>query len=221
MRGQWRICAAIASNSLRMERRAGEALLVVTPFGAVALLIVPMAVGTDVPLLRQLGPGMYWAVFLLFGVLVILRQSSLQTPAQERMLTLAGVPGAIKLLGNAMATAVLLLGFGALLAPVMLVLYDAGLRGWPWFLTVLPGVAAGLALLGVIADALVRWLDARSTLGPLLIVPLALPLLLGATQTLETAAFGMSPVPWLLLVLTVDLILFLTVLLTGHLLDVT
>ena len=221
MTGQWRICAAIAGNSLRLERRAGEALLVVAPFGAVALLIVPMAVGTDVPLLRQLGPGMYWAVVLLFGVLVILRQSARQTPAQDRLLTLAGVPGATGLLGNALATAVLLLVFGGVLAPVTVVLYDPGLRGWPWFLVVLPGVAAGLALLGVIADALVRWLEARSTLGPLLIVPLAVPLLLGATQTLEGVASGVSPLPWLLLILTVDLTLFLAVLLAGHLLDVT
>ncbi len=220
MREQWRTCAAIAGNSLRLERRAGEALLVVAPFGAVALLLIPMAVGTDVPLLRRLGPGMYWTVLLLFGVLVILRQSSLQSPAQARLLALAGVPGAIAMLGNAVATAVLLVAFGAVLAPVVIMLYDPGMQGWPWFLTVLPGVAIGLALLGVVADSLVRWLDARSTLGPLLIVPLAIPLLLGATQSWQAAAFGASPLPWLLLIVTVDLILFLAVLLAGHLLDV-
>lgn len=219
MTDRLRMCTAIARKSLVLERRAGEALLVVAPFGAIALLIIPIAVGTDVPLLRQVGPGMYWVVMLLFGVFVILRQSSLQTPAQAQMLVLAGVPEPVRLLGSAMATTVLLLGFGAVLAPVAVTLYDPVLSGWPWFFAVLPAVAIGLALLGVIAEALVRWLDVRGTLGPLLIVPLALPLLLGATQSLEAAAFGYSPIPWLLLMVTVDLILFLSVLFTGYLLE--
>ncbi|WP_458040875.1 MULTISPECIES: heme exporter protein CcmB [Bacteria] len=219
MTGKLRMCTAIAGNRLRLERRAGEALLVIAPFGAIALLIIPMAVGTDVPLLRQVGPGMYWVVLLLFGVMVILRQSSHQTPAQARLLTLAGVPGAVRMLGNAIATTVLLLGFGAVLAPVAVLLYDPVLAGWAWFLALLPGVATGLALLGVIADTLVHWIHVRSTLGPLLIVPLALPLLLGATQVLEAVAFGRSPLPWLLLIATVDLILLLAVLFAGHFLE--
>ena len=136
--GKLRMCTAIAGNRLRLERRAGEALLVIAPFGAIALLIIPMAVGTDVPLLRQVGPGMYWVVLLLFGVMVILRQSSHQTPAQARLLTLAGVPGAVRMLGNAIATTVLLLGFGAVLAPVAVLLYDPVLAGWAWFLALRP-----------------------------------------------------------------------------------
>lgn len=214
-----RMCTAIAGRSLRLEHRAGEALLVVAPFGAIALLTIPIAVGTDVPMLRQVGPGMYWIVILLFGVFVILRQSSLETPSQGQMLVLAGVPGVVQLLGNAMATVVLVLGFGIVLAPVAVMLYDPVLAEWPLFLAVLPGVAVGLALLGVVAEALVRRLDLRSTLGPLLIVPLAVPLLLGATQSWEAAGYGRSPLPWLLLILTIDLILFLTVLFAGHLLE--
>lgn len=45
-------CLALARKDLRLERRAGEALLVTAPFGATALLLAPLAVGTDTPLLR-------------------------------------------------------------------------------------------------------------------------------------------------------------------------
>lgn len=214
-----RSCTAIARHSLLLERRTGEALLVVAPFGAIALLVIPIAVGTDVPLLRQVGAGMYWVVMLLFGVFVLLRQSSVRTPAQAHLLVLAGVPGAIQLLGNAFATTVLVLGFGVVLAPVAVALYDPGFVGWPWFLAVLPVVAVGLALLGAVSEALVRRLELRTTIGPLLIVPLALPLLLGATQSWESARFGGAPLPWLLLTVTVDLILFLAVLFAGRLLE--
>tara|TARA_R110002051_G_scaffold108532_1_gene181236 strand:+ start:1472 stop:2140 length:669 start_codon:yes stop_codon:yes gene_type:complete len=214
-----RTALAVARKSLLIDRRSGETLLVITPFGAVALLIIPIAVGTEVPLLRQVGPGMYWVVLLLFGALVTLRQNSLQTPAQSRVLLLAGVPGPVQLSGNAMATGLLVLGLGAILAPVTVMLYDPNLAGWPWLIAVLPLVAAGLGMLGAIADGLVRRLGVRSSLGPLLILPLALPLLLGATQSMEAVASGRSAVPWLVLMVIVNLVLFLGLLFAGRLLE--
>ncbi len=210
---------AVARKSLLVDRRSGEALLVLAPFGAVALLITPIAVGTEVPLLRQVGPGMYWVVLLLFGVLVTLRQNSLQTPAQSRVLLLAGVPGPVQLIGNAIATGLLVLALGIVLAPVSVVLYDPVLTGWPWLFALLPIVAAGLGMLGVVAEALVHRVSIRSSLGPLLIVPLTLPLLLGATQSMGAAASGRSAVPWILLMVIVDLVLFLAVLFAGRLLE--
>ena len=217
--GSLKTCAVIARKNLLLERRVGEALLVTAPLGAAALLVIPIAVGTNVPLLREVGPGMYWVVVLLFGVLVVLRQSALETPAQTRMLVLAGVPGTLQLLGNAVASTVLLVGFGAVLVPVAVMLYDQSAQGWPWLLAILPAVAAGLALLGSVAEAVLRSLHLRSTLGPLLMVPLALPLLLGATQVLQAAALDKSPVPWLLLVVTADLVLLLAAMFAGRLLE--
>lgn len=95
-----------ARKNLSMERRDGDALLITAPFGAAALLLIPIAVGTDIPLLRAVGPGMYWAVVLLFGLLVTLRESGLESAAQLSMLRLAGVPTAARLLGGSLASAV-------------------------------------------------------------------------------------------------------------------
>lgn len=212
-------CAAIARKNLLLERRAGEVLLVTAPMGAVALLVIPIAVGTNVPLLRQVGPGMFWVVTMLFGTFVVLRQSAVEGPAQVRLLTLAGVPTAVQLIGNAIASAVLLVAFGAVLAPVAVMLYDPSARGWSWLLVVLPGVAAGLALLGSIAEAVLRSLSMRTALGPLIMIPLGLPLLLAATQVVEVVGLGRSPVPWLLLILTVDLVLLLLAIFAGHLVE--
>ena len=209
----------IAGKNLLLERRDGEALLITAPFGAVALLVIPISVGADVPLLRAVGAGMYWSVVVLFGLLVALRRSALEAAAQLSMLRLAGVPDAARLLGGALASAALLLTFEVVLAPVAVMLYDPALRGWPWLLLVLPGVAGGLALLGSVADGLLGPSGMRTTLGPLLCVPLALPLLLGATQTLEAAGQGGSPLLWVVLIVTVDLVLLLAVLFVGQTLE--
>jgi heme exporter protein B len=204
--GSIRQCVELARKDLRLELRAGEALLVTAPFGAVALLLVPLAVGSDVPLLRQVGPGLYWVVVLLFGVLVTLRQSAVDGSAQLAVLRLCGVHPGVRLAGRAVANAVLLLAFEVVLAPIAVLLYDPDLSGWPWLLPVFPLVAAGLAVLGTLSNALTEGLAGRTALGPLLVVPVALPLLLGASQTLEAARYGREPWSWLLLILTVDLV---------------
>ncbi|WP_439659453.1 heme exporter protein CcmB [Lentzea sp. HUAS TT2] len=205
----------IVRKDLRIEARSGEAVLVTTPFGAVALMFVPLAVGTDTPLLRQIGPGLYWVVVLLFGLLVTLRHSSVDTPAQIALLRLSGVHPVVRLTGRAVASALLLLAFEVLLLPVAVALYDPASHGWPWLLPVLPLVATGLGLLGTLAGALAQGLGGRTTLGPVLVLPLAVPLLLGATQVPVSAALGNAPWPWLLLMFTVDLIAVLALLLSA------
>ena len=209
----------IARTAVQVELRAGEALLMTLPFGAVALMLVPLAVGADLPLLRQLGPGLYWVVVLLFGVLVTLRQSAALGPAQRDLLRLSGVDPSVRALGSVLASTVLLLAVEAALAPVAVILYDPDPAGWPWLLAMVPLVAVGLASLGALADGLASGLAERTTLGPLLAVPLALPLLVGATQTSEAVRYGRSPWPWLLLAVTVDLMVLSAVVLSARTLE--
>lgn len=218
----WRLCRELARKDLRVEWRAGEALLVTAPFGGLALLVVPMAVGTDTPLLRQVGPGMYWVVVLLFGVMITVRQSAVDGPAQRTALRLLGVPPLVRLAGRCLANAVLLLGFEIVLAPFALVLYDPVLTGWPWLAPVMLLVAVGLAGLGTAANALAEGITGRTTLGPLLVIPVAVPLLLGATQIPQAALYGRAPWPWLLLITATDLLATLAVaLFAPHLEEMT
>lgn len=205
-----RQCVELARKDLTLEWRTGEALLVTAPFGGVALLMMPLAVGSDVPMLREIGPGLYWVVVLLFGVLVTLRQSAVDSSAQLAVLRLSGVHAGVRLSGRVIANTALLLAFQILLAPVAVLFYDPDLTGGWWLLAALPLVAVGLAVLGAVANALAQGLAGRTILGPLLIVPVALPLLLGATQTMQAARYGRAPWSWLLLMLIVDFAAALT-----------
>jgi heme exporter protein B len=196
----------VAAKDLRVEVRSGEALPVIVPFGAAALLLLPIAVDADLPLLRQAGWGMYWVVVLLFGTLVTVRGTAVDAPAQHDLLALLGVDPAARFGGQTLASALLLVAFQVLLAPVAVALYDPGLAGWWWLGPTTPLVAVGLAALGTLAGTLTGGLPARGTLAPLLVLPLSVPLLLAGTQVLAGAAAGRSPVLWLLLLLAVDLV---------------
>lgn len=195
----------LARKDLRIERRTGEAFLVVAPFGSVALLMVPLAVGANTPLLATLGPALFWVVVLLFGVLVTLRGAAVDGPAQRAILSLAGVTPRIRLAGRALGNTALLVGFQAVVAPVALVLYAPESTGWAWFAPMVGLVAVGLGTLGALADQVSEGLAGRTVLGPLLVAPITVPLLLGATGVLDATRHGRPAWPWLVLVVTVDL----------------
>lgn len=214
--GFWVQARSVADRDLLRERRRGEVLWITIPFGVIALLLVPLAVGTDIPLLRRIGPGLFWVVVMLFGVLVAVRQANTDSPAQRDAAALLGLDPAASFVGQTLTSALLLVGFEVLVGIAAVAFYDLPLRGWPWLLVVFPLVALGLALLGTLAGSIVSSVNAGTALVPLLVAPLSVPLLLAATQALEGLRLGRSILSWLLLMATVVLVLAIVGVLTAR-----
>ncbi|MDR9451553.1 MAG: heme exporter protein CcmB [Acidimicrobiia bacterium] len=204
--GFWQQAKEIARKDLLVEGRAGEALYITIPFGAVALMLIPLAIGTDRPLLAQVGPGMFLSVALLFGMLVAFRQTAADTPPQQELLTLLGTDPAAKFVGRAVTSTLLLLVFEIVLVPVTILLYNPGrIPGWPWLLLVLVLLASGLALVGTLAGSVTAGLRTRNTLTPLLVAPLSMPLLLASAQVVEALRKETSILLWITLLATMNL----------------
>ena len=197
----------ITRRDLLRERRSGEVLWVTLPFGAIALLLVPLAVGTDGPMLQRIGPGMFWVIVMLFGVLITIRQTNAETTAQRDLVALTGLDPAAIYVGQSLASFLLLLIFEFVLGIVTIVLYDVSPSGWLILPVVLVLAAAGLSLLGTLAAGIVATGQSATALVPLLVAPLSVPLLLGATQALEAIRLGGSSLSWVLMMTIVVLLL--------------
>lgn len=222
MSGFWGQVGWVIRKDIRVELRGGEAFLITAPFGALALLLVPMALGTETTLLRQIGPGMLWVVVLLFGMLVTVRTTSIDTPQIRTLLTLNGLDPAASFVGRSVASALLLLALLVVLTPVMVVLYASPrIVGWVWLAALAIAAAVGLGLLGSFAGSLVAGLRSRTALAPLLVAPLAVPVLLAATQGTDLALAGRSIMAWLLLLVAMDLALAIAGVLLAAPLDET
>jgi heme exporter protein B len=205
----WSQALEIARVDLRVERRLGDVMRIILPFSVVALLVFPLALGVDLSAISRIGPAVFWAVGILFGMQVALRQAANDTPERRDLYSLLGVDPAARFAGRSLSGSVLMVGFLAALLIGMIVLYSPRLpEDWP--VPMIGGLlltAIGLTELGTLAGEVTAGLRNRTALASLIVAPLALPLVIGGSQTLESLARGAVILPWILLLVATDLAL--------------
>lgn len=202
---------AIARRDLMVEGRAGEVSSVVLPFAAVAVFVVPLATDTLSTRLADIAWPIYWLVALLFGLQVTLRQTATESQTQRRHLALLGIDPAARFAGRALSASVLMLGVLIVTGPLVVLFYNPDPVDRLWVMVpVLLLFSLGLAMLATLAGDVTVGLRARSALAPLIVAPLAVPLLVGAAQTLESLTRGEGTLTSVLLLVIADLALAAT-----------
>lgn len=213
----WQQAVVLVRHELVLERRAGETWSIILPFGLAALVVVPLSIGSDLPLISRVGPAIFWAVVLLFGMQIAFRHSSPDRGPTRDLVLLLGVDPAARFAGRAIANWVLLSGVMATLGVATILLYTpAPINDWPNLVVVGILFGAGLSQVATIAGEITAGLGTRATLAPLLVAPLSLPLLIGATQATNSLYRGGSILPWLLILALADLVLAIAGVLTAR-----
>lgn len=205
----WSQASEIARVDMKVERRVGDVFRIIIPFAIVALLVFPLALGVDLSGISSVGPAVFWALGILFGMQVALRQAANDRPEKRDLYALLGVDPAARFMGRAISGSVLMAGFLAALLAAMIVLYTPDLpEGWfgPMLIASLL-MAIGLTELGTLAGEVTAGLRSRNALASLIVAPLALPLVIGASQVLEALSRSASILPWVLLLVATDLAL--------------
>ncbi len=205
----WHETLELARVDLTVERRLGETLRIIAPFALVALAIFPLALGLRLTLVSEIGTAVFWAVGVLFGMQVALRRSSSDDRERRDLHALLGVDPSARFAGRVLAGSLLTTIFLVVLFLAMIVLYGPELPESSalvaLFAIIL--VAVGLAELGTLAGEITWGLRDRTALASLIVAPLAIPLVIGGSQTLQAIAGGTGILPWVLLMITTDLAL--------------
>ena len=205
----WRQSTEVMRVDLVVEQRIGDTFRIVLPFAVVALMIFSLAIPAGVSDVGDVGTAVFWGVAILYGMQVALRTSMSETEQRKDIAMLLGLDPAARFLGRSMAAALLLTGFMGVLFIAMVLLFNPDLPGgwvWPTGLAILLA-AGGLAMLATLAGEVASGLRNRSALASLLIAPLAIPLVVGASQALESMAGNNGILIWILLLITTDLAL--------------
>lgn len=205
----WRQALEIARVDLTVEQRVGSTLRITVPFAVVALMVFPLSLGLRLSLVSEVGVGIFWAVGILFGMQVALRQSANDSIQRRDLQALLGVDPAARFVGRIMSGAMLTIAFFLVMLASMAVLFDPDVPegGWPLLALVSILVAFGLTELGTLAGEVTTGLSSRTTLASLIVAPMALPLVIGASQSVEALPQDTGILPWVLLLIASDLAL--------------
>lgn len=218
----------IVRYELSVERRAAEVAGLALPFILAALLVLPVALGIDQATTSRVGYAAFWMISLLFGMQIAWRQTTSHVSAINDQIRLAGIDPASVFIGRLLANVVLLMLL------VVTTLLGTIFLFSPPAITALLGFAAGVILFAIglaiiatmIADLTVG-LSARGGIAALLVAPLAIPLVLAASQvgraaTAAQAGPGESQLrpggilTWVLVLILIDLIGLITGVLTAR-----
>lgn len=205
----WRQALEIARVDLTVEQRVGSTLRITLPFAVVALIVFPLALGLQLGMVSAIGVGVFWSLGILFGMQVALRQSAADGQERRDLHALLGVDPAARFTGRVMSGGVLMVGFLLVLLGAMTVLFDPVLPegAWPVLLLSTLLVAIGLTELATLAGEVTTGLSNRTLLASLIVAPLALPLVIGASQSVGALERDTSILPWILLLIASDLAL--------------
>lgn len=183
----------VAGKDLEIEWRSRVTASRVLPFAGVMLLLFAIALDPDRGLLPRLAPGLFWIAALLASLLAVGRSFGVERDNRAgTALILSGVDPVAMFLGKAMALLAQLLLLEVVVGAGMVALYDVALRNVGLLVVGAVLASAGIASAGTLYGALVAGDRGRDSLLALLLLPVLVPVLLGATRVFEAATTGAS-----------------------------
>ena len=182
----WRAALAIYVKDLRMEVRTKETVSTVLVFSLLVAFIFNFAFDPAPRVIALVGPGIVWVAYTFAGMVGMNRNLSLEKDQNTLDgLRLAPVGREALYAGKLLSALTMMLVIEALMLPVFLVFYDFSLFS-PWFILIAVLATLGFAAVGTAFSAIAIHTRAREVMLPLLFLPVALPVLIGAV-----AATGM------------------------------
>jgi heme exporter protein B len=188
---------AVLRKDLLLEWRTREVLTSSLVFGLLALVIFTFALDLRAENAALFAPGVLWAAFVFAGVLALGRSF-----AQERDrgtldgLLLAPVDRSALYLAKAAANAGVILAVEAALLPVFAAFFNLPVLRLGLAPVLLLGTA-GFAAVGTLFAALAANTRAREALLPVLLLPVAVPVVIGSVKATAAVLDGTAVGHWL------------------------
>jgi heme exporter protein B len=202
---------AVFRKDLAIERRAKEGANALAFFAVLLLFLFYFALGPDRERIRLALPGLFWLAFLLAGLLGLGRAFALEreNDCLDGLILAPSDKGGV-FLGKVGGTTALMLGMEVAFIAATGFFYNLDL--WPAvprLMLVAVFGTLGFAAVGTLFAAMTAQLRAREVLLPVLLLPLAVPVLLASVRLTEWA-LAAEPwsiaLPWWQLLLGFDLV---------------
>ena len=184
----WRDIRLVCRKDLMVERRARVTLVQIIPTVLLILVVFAFAFDASPGLLGAGAGGLFWVAVLFAGVLGAKRSFDIEAEGGNLdSLRLGGLAPAAILWGKAAALALQLLAVGVFAVAALLVLYSVTVEEWLLLVAAAFCGIAAFAVCGALYGAMTVGLRSADTLLPLLLIPVAAPVLLAGTRAFDVA----------------------------------
>lgn len=193
MRRTLRIAALVARKDLVIEWRSRVLLNQVLPFVFVVVVVFAFGFQARIQLLSSISPGLFW-VAAFFGLdLALQRAQAVESESQARMaLQVLGVDPKGIFLGKVAAVVLEVFALEIVLSLGVAILFSSPLHDiWLLAASALL-VDIGVSAVGIVLAGIAQPSSAAASLLPLLLFPVVLPVLLGATKVWQ---YGLAGTP--------------------------
>ena len=198
-------------KDLVSELRSRESFSSMLFFALAVLLIFSFSFSMDREAVRELIAGVMWVAFGFTGMIGLGKSFTveLQNDCLEALQISPASKGAIYL-GKLLANLLFILSVEVILLPLFALFFNLEiLEKLPVLLVIMIGGTLGLSALGTLFSALTVQIRAREVMLPILLLPMAVPVFIGAVEATRGVLAG-QPFelyrPWLDLLLVFDVI---------------
>ncbi len=201
---------AIIVKDIASELHTREIFNAMFVFAALTLLIFSFALDLRGAVARAAAPGVLWSSIAFAGTLGLSRSMAReqQSGGIEGLLLASGERSAI-FLGKALGNLLMILAMECVLLPLATVMFNVSFFHGGVLLTVLLGTI-GYTMAGTLLATIAVNTRAREVMLPILLLPLMVPLLIAAVQTLSGFLHGATWAEvnsWMQLLVVYDLII--------------
>jgi len=200
---------SIVRKDLRAELRSRELLSSMALFAVLSILIFSFALELDRVARQEAISGVLWVTVVFASILGLNRSLAMERDQGnlEAML-IAPIDRAAIFFGKLVGNLIFALLVAAFLLPLMSIIYNIGLIQ-AWLLVVLVLGILGFSTVGTLLATMTVQTRARESLLPIVMMPIALPVILGAVRA-TTSILNEIPledwIAWPQILLVVDIV---------------
>ncbi len=201
----------IVWKDLLSEIRSRENISSMFFFALIVILIFSFSLSMDQETVRETIPGILWIAFSFTGIIGLGKSFLVETQndCMENML-MAPIPKGAVYLGKLIGNFLFMLIVEVILFPLFVIFFNLDILGQiPMIMLICFLGTLGLSAMGTLLSAMTVQIKAREVMFPLMLLPLVVPVIIGAVEATRGALNG-SPLnlyqQWLQLLAVFDLV---------------
>ena len=188
----FRVIRWIVWKDLMSEIRSRENVSSMFFFALIIILIFSVSLSMDQEMVKEMIPGILWIAFSFTGIIGLGKSFLVETQndCMENLL-MSPIPKGAVYLGKLIGNFLFMMVVEIIILPLFVIFFNLDIFGQiPMIMLICFLGTLGLAAMGTLLSAMTVQIKAREVMFPLMLLPLVVPVIIGAVEATKGALNG-------------------------------